>query len=167
MNIRYPIYEGVYRILTYDRCPSLLQESLLLSTYEYIFASPHERKFGNLCPDEICGMLLRNGVPQESLCYQNYESILAGRETVLYEFTSDGKATLYLKPMDHVRLEMTSKGYDMVPMGIPPARTLPSPAESMGNMPQLSEKIGKTKKARSGEKPAKEAGKSKKRPQIG
>ena len=99
--------------------------------------------------------------------YQNYESILAGRETVLYEFTSDGKATLYLKPMDHVRLEMTSKGYDMVPMGIPPARTLPSPAESMGNMPQLSEKIGKTKKARSGEKPAKEAGKSKKRPQIG
>lgn len=69
--------------------------------------------------------------------------------------------------MDHVRLEMTSKGYDMVPIGIPPARTLPSPAESMGNMPQLSEKIGKTKKARSGEKPAKGAGKSKKRPQIG
>lgn len=161
------ISRKIYRMTTYDRCPSLLQESLLLSTYEYIFASPHERKFGNLCPDEICGMLLRNGVPQESLCYQNYESILAGRETVLYEFTSDGKATLYLKPMDHVRLEMTSKGYDMVPMGIPPARTLPSPAESMGNMPQLSEKIGKTKKARSGEKPAKEAGKSKKRPQIG
>lgn len=161
------ISRKIYRMTTYDRCPSLLQESLLLSTYEYIFASPHERKFGNLCPDEICGMLRQNGVPQESLCYQNYESILAGRETVLYEFTSDGKATLYLKPMDHVRLEMTSKGYDMVPMGIPPARTLPSPAESMGNMPQLSEKIGKTKKARSGEKPAKEAGKSKKRPQIG
>lgn len=161
------ISRKIYRMTTYDRCPSLLQESLLLSTYEYIFASPHDRKFGKLCPDEICGMLLRNGVPQESLCYQNYESILAGRETVLYEFTSDGKATLYLKPMDHVRLEMTSKGYDMVPMGIPPARTLPSPAESMGNMPQLSEKIGKTKKARSGEKPAKGAGKSKKRPQIG
>ena len=145
------ISRKIYRMTTYDRCPSLL----------------HERKFGNLCPDEICGMLRQNGVPQESLCYQNYESILAGRETVLYEFTSDGKATLYLKPMDHVRLEMTSKGYDMVPMGIPPARTLPSPAESMGNMPQLSEKIGKTKKARSGEKPAKGAGKSKKRPQIG
>ena len=95
------ISRKIYRMTTYDRCPSLLQESLLLSTYEYIFASPHERKFGKLCPDEICGMLLRNGVPQESLCYQNYESILAGRETVLYEFTSDGKATLYLKPMDH------------------------------------------------------------------
>ena len=152
---------------TYDRCPSLLQESLLLSTYEYIFASPHDRKFGNLCPDEICGMLRQNGVPQESLCYQNYESILAGRETVLYEFTSDGKATLYLKPMDHVRLEMTSKGYDMAPTGHPPARTVPSPTESMENTPQLSEKIGKTRKARSGEKPAKGAGKSKKGPKIG
>lgn len=120
------ISRKIYRMTTYDRCPSLLQESLLLSTYEYIFASPHERKFGNLCPDEICGMLRQNGVPQESLCYQDYESILAGRETVLYEFTSDGKATLYLKPMDHVRLEMTSKGYDMVPAGfLPPGLSLP------------------------------------------
>lgn len=120
------ISRKIYRMTTYDHCPSLLQESLLLSTYEYIFASPHERKFGNLCPDEICGMLRQNGVPQESLCYQNYESILAGRETVLYEFTSDGKATLYLKPMDHVRLEMTSKGYDMVPAGfLPPGLFLP------------------------------------------
>ena len=32
---------------------------------------------------------------------------------------------------------------------------------------QLSEKIGKTRKARSGEKPAKGAGKSKKGPKIG
>lgn len=120
------ISRKIYRMTTYDHCPSLLQESLLLSTYEYIFASPHERKFGNLCPDEICGMLRQNGVPRESLCYQNYESILAGRETVLYEFTSDGKATLYLKPMDHVRLEMTSKGYDMVPAGfLPPGLFLP------------------------------------------
>lgn len=120
------ISRKIYRMTTYDHCPSLLQESLLLSTYEYIFASPHERKFGNLCPDEICGMLRQNGVPRESLCYQNYESILAGRETVLYEFTSDGKATLYLKPMDHVRLEMTSKGYDMVPRGfLPPGLFLP------------------------------------------
>ena len=78
------ISRKIYRMTTYDRCPSLLQESLLLSTYEYIFASPHDRKFGKLCPDEICGMLRQNGVPQESLCYQNYESILAGRETVLY-----------------------------------------------------------------------------------
>lgn len=137
------ISRKIYRMTTYDRCPSLLQESLLLSTYEYIFASPHERKFGNLCPDEICGMLRQNGVPQESLCYQNYGSILAGRETVLYEFTSDGKATLYLKPMDHVRLEMTSKGYDMVPVGLPPARTVHSPTESVENVPQLSEKSGR------------------------
>ena len=53
------ISRKIYRMTTYDRCPSLLQESLLLSTYEYIFASPHDRKFGNLCPDEICGMLFR------------------------------------------------------------------------------------------------------------
>ena len=156
------ISRKIYRMTTSDRCPSLLQESLLLSTYEYIFASPHERKFGNLCPDEICGMLRQNGDPQESLCYQNYGSILAGRETVLYEFTSDGKATLYLKPMDHVRLEMTSKGYDMVPAGLPPARTVPSPTESVENQPRLSEKIGKIRKPRSGKKPAKEAGKAKK-----
>lgn len=161
------ISRKIYRMTTYDRCPSLLQESLLLSTYRYIFASPHERKFGNLCPDEICGMLRQNGVPQESLCYQNYESILAGRETVLYEFTSDGKATLYLKPMDRVRLEMTSKGYDMVPTGLPPARTVSSPTESVENAPQLSERIGKTKKTQSGEKPAKGAGKSRKGPKIG
>lgn len=161
------ISKKIYRMTTYDHCPSLLQESLLLSTYEYIFASPHDRRFGNLCPDEICGMLRQNGVPQESLCYQNYGSILAGRETVLYEFTSDRKATLYLKPMDHVRLEMTSKGYDMVLAGLPLARTVPSPTESMENTPRLSEKIGQPKKARSGEKPAQRAGKSKKGPKIG
>ena len=45
------ISRKIYRMTTYDRCPSLLQESLLLSTYEYIFASPHDRKFGKLCPD--------------------------------------------------------------------------------------------------------------------
>lgn len=126
------ISRKIYRMTTYDRCPSLLQESLLLSTYEYIFASPHERKFGNLCPDEICGMLRQNGVPQESLCYQDYGSILAGRETVLYEFTSDGKATLYLKPMDHVRLEMTSKGYDMVPVGVSSRPDCPFPHGKRG-----------------------------------
>ena len=69
--------------------------------------------------------------------------------------------------MDHVRLEMTSKGYDMVPAGIPPARTVPATTESMENVPQLSEKIEKPKKARSGEKPAKGTGKSKKGPKIG
>lgn len=153
------ISRKIYRMTTYDHCPSLLQESLLLSTYQYIFASPYDRKFGNLCPDEICGMLRQNGVPGESLCYQDYGSILGGRETVLYEFTSDGKATLYLKPMDHVRLEITSRGCDMVPTGLPPVRTFPSSAETMENQPQLSEKI---KKPRIGEKPAKGAGKAKK-----
>ena len=161
------ISRKIYRMTTYDRCPSLLQESLLLSTYEYIFASPHDRKFGNLCPDEICGMLRQNGVPQESLCYQNYESILAGRETVLYEFTSDGKATLYLKPMDHVRLEMTSKGYDMAPHGASSRPDCPFTHGKHGEYAAAFREIGKTRKARSGEKPAKGAGKSKKGPKIG
>lgn len=142
------------------------QESLLLSTYSIYSPLRMRGNSGKLCPDEICGMLLRNGVPQESLCYQNYESILAGR--------GDG-------PLRDIRRESHPvsqadgpcetgddlQGYDMVPMGfLPPGHSLPYP-ESMGNMPQLSEKIGKTKKARSGEKPAKGAGKSKKRPQIG
>lgn len=81
----------INRMTGYEHCPSLLTERLLLSTYRYIFMAPHDRRFGALCPDGICGMLRQNGVPPESLYYQNYESLLQGRETVIYEFTSGGK----------------------------------------------------------------------------
>ena len=57
----------------YEHCPSLLTERVLLSTYRYIFMAPHDRRFSALCPDGICGMLRQNGVPPESLYYQNYD----------------------------------------------------------------------------------------------
>ena len=95
----------INRMTGYEHCPSLLTERLLLSTYRYIFMAPHDRRFGALCPDGICGMLRQNGVPPESLYYQNYESLLQGRETVIYEFTSGGKGLQYLRPLEHVRLD--------------------------------------------------------------
>ena len=110
---------------TYDRCPSLLQESLLLSTYEYIFASPHDRKFGNLCPERSAGCSDRTVFRRKASATRTMRASSPEGRRSFNEFTSDGKATLYLKPMDHVRLEMTSKGYDMAPQGLPPARTVP------------------------------------------
>lgn len=112
----------------YEHCPSLLTERLLLSTYRYIFMAPHDRRFSALCPDGICGMLRQNGVPPESLYYQNYESLLQGRETVIYEFASGGKGQQYLRPLEHVRLDAGPGGYDMLPAVGPTARrTLPFP----------------------------------------
>ena len=45
----------INRMTGYEHCPSLLTERLLLSTYRYIFMAPHDRRFGALCPDGICG----------------------------------------------------------------------------------------------------------------
>ena len=42
------IGKKINRMGSYDRCPDLLREALLLSTYEYIFAYPYDRKFGGL-----------------------------------------------------------------------------------------------------------------------
>ena len=116
----------INRMTGYEHCPSLLTERLLLSTYRYIFMAPHDRRFGALCPDGICGMLRQNGVPPESLYYQNYESLLQGRETVIYEFTSNGKGLQYLRPLEHVRLDADPGGYDMLP-----ARRADSPFDSL------------------------------------
>ena len=150
------------RMGSYDRCPDMLREILLLSTYKYIFASPYDRKFGGLCPDDICEMLCRNGVPSESLSFQNYESILNGRDTVTYEYTSDEKNALYLKPLDHVKLEITPQGYDMVPTGPPSLRTLPASTEFKNDPERLSEK---TKKPKKGKTPSKKSEKSKRKGQ--
>ena len=59
-------------------------------------------------------MLRQNGVPPESLYYQNYESLLQGRETVIYEFTSGGKGLQYLRPLEHVRLAKFEKADGIV-----------------------------------------------------
>lgn len=151
------IGKKINRMGSYDQCPDLLREALLLSTYEYIFASPYDRKFGGLCPDDICEMLCRNGVPSESLSFQNYESILNGRDTVTYEYASDGKDALYLKPLDHVKLEITPKGYDMALIGPPSLRTVP-----VNDPERLSEKA---KKPGTGKTLSKKAGKSKRKGQ--
>ena len=134
----------INRMTGYEHCPSLLTERLLLSTYRYIFMAPHDRRFGALCPDGICGMLRQNGVPPESLYYQNYESLLQGRETVIYEFTSDGKGLQYLRPLEHVRLDAGPDGYDMLPAHRPDSPKALSIPHGAGEAVPLSEKAEKT-----------------------
>lgn len=129
----------INRMTGYEHCPSLLTERLLLSTYRYIFMAPHDRRFGALCPDGICGMLRQNGVPPESLYYQNYESLLQGRETVIYEFTSGGKGLQYLRPLEHVRLDAGPAGMTCFPPAGPTARR-PLPFPMGRKMPYRSPK---------------------------
>lgn len=133
----------INRMTGYEHCPSLLTERLLLSTYRYIFMAPHDRRFGALCPDGICGMLRQNGVPPESLYYQNYESLLQGRETVIYEFTSDGKGQQYLRPLEHVRLDAGPGGYDMLPARRSDSPKVTSVSQGAEEAVPLSEKVGK------------------------
>ena len=73
-------------------------EKQLLATYKYILSSPFDRKFGGLPPDEICGMLQQNGLSESNLPYQNYEGILQGRETVMYELATGKNGEKYLQP---------------------------------------------------------------------
>lgn len=133
----------INRMTGYEHCPSLLTEKLLLSTYRYIFMAPHDRRFGTLCPDGICGMLRQNGVPPESLYYQNYESLLQGRETVIYEFASGGKGQQYLRPLEHVRLDVGPGGYDMLPARRPDGPKDPSVSQGAEEAVPLSEKMEK------------------------
>lgn len=98
------------------------------------------RRFGALCPDGICGMLRQNGVPPESLYYQNYESLLQGRETVIYEFTSGGKGLQYLRPLEHVRLDAGPGGYDMLPARRPDSPKGPFRSPWDGRCPYRSPK---------------------------
>lgn len=133
----------INRMTGYEHCPSLLTEKLLLSTYRYIFMAPHDRRFGALCPDGICGMLRQNGVPPESLYYQNYESLLQGRETVIYEFASGGKGQQYLRPLEHVRLDAGPGGYDMLPARRPDGPKDPSVSQGAEEAVPLSEKMEK------------------------
>ena len=133
----------INRMTGYEHCPSLLTEKLLLSTYRYIFMAPHDRRFSALCPDGICGMLRQNGVPPESLYYQNYESLLQGRETVIYEFASGGKGQQYLRPLEHVRLDAGPGGYDMLPARRPDGPKDPSVSQGAEEAVPLSEKMEK------------------------
>ena len=96
-----------------EGCPDMSHEKQLLATYKYILSSPFERKFGGLPPDEICGMLRQNGLSESNLPYQNYEGILQGRETVLYELATRKNGEKYLQPADQVRLNAGMTGISM------------------------------------------------------
>ena len=89
-------------------------------------------------------MLRQNGVPPESLYYQNYESLLQGRDTVIYEFTSDGKGQQYLRPLEHVRLDAGPGGYDMLPARRPDSPKVTSVSQGAEEAVPLSEKVEKT-----------------------
>ena len=110
----------------------------LLATYRYILSSPFDRKFGGLPPDEICGMFRQNGLSESNLPYQNYEGILQGRETVMYELAARKNGEKYLQPADLVKLGAGMTGFSMDLISRFPAKetSVPNLAEGI----QASEK---------------------------
>lgn len=107
------IEKKIRQLQGYEGCPDMSHEKQLLATYRYILSSPFDRKFGGLPPDEICGMLRQNGLSESNLPYQNYEGILQGRETVLYELATRKNGEKYLQPADQVRLNAGTTGISM------------------------------------------------------
>ena len=92
------IAKKIRQLQGYEGCPDMSHEKQLLATYRYILSSPFDRKFGGLPSDEICGMLRQNGLSESNLPYQNYEGILQGRETVMYELAARKNGEKYLQP---------------------------------------------------------------------
>lgn len=107
------IEKKIKRLDGYNGCPDMQHENVLLATYRYILSSPFDHKFSGLAPDDICEMLQQNGLSLSNLPYQNYEGILQGRETALYELATRQNGTNYLRPADHVKLNLTAEGSSM------------------------------------------------------
>lgn len=107
------IAKKIKQLQGYEGCPDMSHEKQLLATYRYILSSPFDRKFGGLPPDEICGMLRQNGLSEPNLPYQNYEGILQGRETVMYELAARKNGEKYLQPADLVKLDAGMTGFSM------------------------------------------------------
>lgn len=124
----------------YEGCPDMKHERMLLATYRYILSSPFERNFSRLSPDDICGMLLQNGLSAPNLPYQNYEGILQGRETAMYELATRQDGSRYLCPADHVKLNLTPEGASMELVSRFPQRETPA-LSGTPEMIQASEKI--------------------------
>lgn len=116
------IEKKIKQLQGYEGCPDMSQEKQLLATYKYILSSPFDRKLGGLPPDEICGMLRQNGLPESDLPYQNYEGILQGRETVLYELATRKNGEKYLQPADQMKLNAGMTGFSMDLISRFPAR---------------------------------------------
>ena len=132
------IEKKIRQLQGYEGCPDMSHEKQLLATYRYILSSPFDRKFGGLPPDEICGMLRQNGLSESNLPYQNYEGILQGRETVLYELTTRKNGEKYLRPADQVKLNAGMTGIAMDLTSRFPARETSIPNLTEGI--QVSEK---------------------------
>lgn len=132
------IEKKIRQLQGYEGCPDMSHEKQLLATYRYILSSPFDRKFGGLPPDEICGMLRQNGLSESNLPYQNYEGILQGRETVLYELANKKNGEKYLRPADLVKLNAGTPGISMDLISRFPARETSVPNLTEGI--QASEK---------------------------
>ena len=132
------IEKKIRQLQGYEGCPDMSHEKQLLATYRDILSSPFDRKFGGLPPDEICGMLRQNGLSESNLPYQNYEGILQGRETVLYELTTRKNGEKYLRPADQVKLNAGMTGIAMDLTSRFPARETSIPNLTEGI--QVSEK---------------------------
>lgn len=132
------IEKKIKQLQGYEGCPDMSHEKQLLATYKYILSSPFDRKFEALPPDEICEMLRQNGLSESNLPYQNYEGILQGRETVLYELATGKDGEKYLKPADQVKLNAGMTGFSMDLISRFPAKEISVPNLTEGI--QASEK---------------------------
>ena len=132
------IEKKIKQLQEYEGCPDMSHEKQLLATYKYILSSPFDRKFGGLPPDGICGMLLQNGLSESNLPYQNYEGILQGRETVMYELATGKNGEKYLQPADQVKLNAGMSGISMDLISRFPAKEIPLP--NLTESIQVSEK---------------------------
>lgn len=137
------IEKKIKRLEGYEGCPDMKHESMLLATYRYILSSPFDRKFGMLAPDGICEMLQQNGLSASNLPYQNYESILQGRDTVMYELANRQDGSRYLRPADHVKLNIGTEGCSMELISRFPQKEVPATAGTVEKI-QASEKIERT-----------------------
>lgn len=146
------IEKKIKQLQGYQGCPDMSHEKQLLATYRYILSSPFDRKFGKLPPDEICEMLRQNGLSGSNLPYQNYEGILQGRETVLYELATRKNGEKYLKPADQVRLDAGMTGFSMELTNRFPAKEISVPNLTEGI--QASEKKEKPSISKEPEKKA-------------
>lgn len=86
-------------------------------------------------------MLQQNGLSESNLPYQNYEGILQGRETVMYELATGKNGEKYLQPADQVKLNAGMSGISMDLISRFPAKEIP--------LPNLTESIQVSERKRS------------------
>lgn len=94
----------------YKDCPDMRHERYLLDTYRHILAAPYDKKFENLCPDDLCAFLEQSDIKPSDMYYQNYECILQGKQTALYQTATTMDGSRYLKQADTVMLEKQPGG---------------------------------------------------------